>query len=357
MKTILAAMSGGVDSAVAVLLLQRQGYAVTGATMRLFDDTAPGAGDRGCCSLESVTDARAVCHLLGVDHLVFNFKEEFQCQVIDRFIRGYLHGETPNPCLDCNRYLKFGRFLRRADELGLDGVATGHYARVGWEPELGRWTLRKGLDETKDQSYALYAMTQEQLARTLLPLGGFRKEDIRALAQQAGLSVADKPDSQDICFVSGEDYGDFILRQTGADPRPGDFVDEQGQVLGRHRGQLYYTLGQRRGLGVSAESRLYVLGKDLRRNQIRLGGSEGLFPARIQVRELNWVSLPGLESPLEANVMTRYRCREARALLTPLPGGRVEVEFLTPQRAPAPGQAAVFYQDDLLLGGGVIEPW
>lgn len=357
MKTILVAMSGGVDSAVTALLLQRQGYAVTGATMRLFDDGAASAGDRGCCSLESVADARAVCHQLGVDHLVFNFIPEFQHQVIDRFIQGYLQGETPNPCLDCNQYLKFGRFLRRADELELDGIATGHYARIQWEPALDRWTLRKGADESKDQSYALYAMTQQQLSRTLLPLGEYQKTEIRSLARDAGFSIAEKPDSQDICFVPEGDYGQFILHQTGENPRPGSFVDRQGHVLGQHRGQLFYTLGQRRGLGVSAEDRLYVTGKDLEQNQVRLGGNDELFPQKIRVRQVNWVALPGLEKPLEVSVQTRYRSREARAVLKPLGEDRVEVTFLTPQRAPTPGQAAVFYQDDLLLGGGVIEPW
>jgi len=353
MKTILAAMSGGVDSAVTALLLQRAGYTVTGGTMRLFE----AAADRGCSAPDAAEDARAVCRRLGIPHHVFDFRQEFRCRVMERFSAGYLAGETPNPCLDCNRFLKFGALLDAADALHCDAIATGHYARIDYDEDRARWVIRKAADKTKDQSYVLYAMTQQQLAKTLLPLGAYRKDEIRALAEEAGLSVAHKADSQDICFITGEDYGDFILRETGVDPVPGDFVDHSGNVLGRHKGQLFYTLGQRRGLGVSAASRLYVTGKDLARNQVRLGSNEDLFPARIRVRELNWVALPGLEAPLEANVQTRYRSREARALLHPLPDGSVDVEFLTPQRAPTPGQAAVFYHGDLLLGGGIIEQW
>lgn len=345
MKKVLAAVSGGVDSAVALLLLLQQGYQVTAVTMRLTGEV----------ETQAERDAAALCRHLGVEHHVLPLQTCFSRQVIERFVQGYLRGETPNPCLDCNRYLKFGALLEAAQKFGAERVATGHYAQIDLEEKTGRSLLRKGIDPAKDQSYVLYALTQAQLRRILLPLGAFRKEEIRAMARTASLPMAEAPESQDICFVPDGDYGGFITRWQGEEAQPGPFINRQGQVLGTHRGQFYYTPGQRRGLGVSAEERLYVLKKDAKSNCVLLGKNEELFPHRIRVREINWIAIPGLARPETADVMVRYRAKTARALLYPEENDMVTVEFQTPARAPAPGQAAVFYQGDTVLGGGIID--
>ena len=351
----LIAMSGGVDSSVAAYLMLRDGWRCVGATMRLYRNEDLGLERyRPCCSLEDAEDARAVADRLGIPHYVMNFTELFSTAVIDRFVRAYEAGETPNPCIDCNRYLKFDRLLRRARELGLDCVVTGHYARI--ERAGDRWLLRRAVDRAKDQSYVLYAMTQDQLAHTRFPLGGMTKEQTRAVAAEQGFGNARKRDSQDICFVPDGDYAAFLERRTGKTYPVGDVIDRAGHVLGQHRGAVRYTIGQRRGLGLAFDRPMYVCGKDMARNTVTLGPAEALYRRAITVGDVNWIAFPALAAPHRAAVQTRYHQTPQMALLEPRPDGCVRVTFDEPVRAAAPGQAAVFYDGDLVLGGGTIRP-
>lgn len=355
-EKVLVAMSGGVDSSVAAYLLQQQGYACIGVTMRLYENETAGI-PRGhtCCSLDDVEDARAVAYDLGMPYYVLNFAEEFDEKVIRKFVQVYQNGGTPNPCIDCNRYLKFDHLLNRARELGCDYIATGHYVQR-WQDENGRWGLRKNDDPGKDQSYVLYSLTQDQLAHTLFPLGGMHKDAVRAIAEEQGLCNARKHDSQDICFVPDGDYVSFLRQYGGVEPVPGDFLDSEGRVLGRHRGMECYTIGQRKGLGVSANAPLYVLGKDPDRNAVILGEDNRLYTRELTAERVNWLSVPEPDRPLSVTAKTRYSQREAAATVEPLPGGRIRMVFTEPQRAVTPGQAVVFYDGDLVLGGGTICP-
>ena len=352
---VLVAMSGGVDSSVAACLLQEQGYACIGVTMRLFENTTAGI-PRGhtCCSLDDVEDARAVADTLGIPFYVLNFTEDFHQKVIDKFVRVYQSGGTPNPCIDCNRYLKFDLLLRRARELGCDAIATGHYVRKVRDAD-GRWGLCKTDDPNKDQSYVLYALTQDQLAHTLFPLGEMHKDTVRAIAEQRGLCNARKQDSQDICFVPDGDCGAFLERQTGAPLPPGDFVDRDGHVLGCHRGAARYTIGQRKGLGVSAPTRLFVTGKDMTANTVTLGPEAELYRSSLLAGDWNWIAQPPAPGQaLRCNARTRYHQPERSATALPQQDGTVRVLFDTPQKAIAPGQAVVLYRGDAVLGGGTI---
>lgn len=355
-EKVLVAMSGGVDSSVAAYLLQQQGYACIGVTMRLYENETAGI-PRGhtCCSLDDVEDARAVAYDLGMPYYVLNFTEEFDEKVIRKFVQVYQNGGTPNPCIDCNRYLKFDHLLNRARELGCDYIATGHYVQR-WQDENGRWGLRKNDDPGKDQSYVLYSLTQDQLAHTLFPLGGMHKDAVRAIAEEQGLCNARKHDSQDICFVPDGDYVSFLRQYGGVEPVPGDFLDSEGRVLGRHRGMECYTIGQRKGLGVSANAPQYVLGKDPDRNAVILGEDNRLYTRELTAERVNWLSVPEPDRPLSVTAKTRYSQREAAATVEPLPGGRIRMVFTEPQRAVTPGQAVVFYDGDLVLGGGTICP-
>lgn len=350
-EKVLVAMSGGVDSSAAALLLLRQGYQCVGATMRLFGNEDIGL-DRShpCCTLDDVEDAKAVCYRLGIPHYTFNFMDDFEEKVIQKFIRSYRAGETPNPCIDCNRYLKFERLYRRARELGCAYIATGHYARIVQQD--GRYLLQKAADLSRDQSYVLYAMTQDQLAHTLFPLGGMTKGEVRDLAEGEGFVNARKHDSQDICFVPDGDYLSFIERHTGEKSVPGDLIDLDGKVLGTHRGAAGYTIGQRRGLGVPAGERVYVCAKDMAANTVTLGPESALYSGGCVAEDWNWMALPP-EGPFEAEVKTRYRMREQPAAVT-AEGERVVIRFREPQRAVTPGQAAVLYRDGAVLGGGTI---
>lgn len=352
-ERVLLGMSGGVDSAAAAALLARRGYQPVGCTLSLVSSADIGQ-EGSCCSLEDVEDARSVAARLGMDHFVFNFKDLFRTQVMEDFVAEYRRGRTPNPCVRCNRYVKFPALLRRADDLGIAHVATGHYARVDWDGASGRWRLLRGADRRKDQSYFLYPLTQEQLSRLLLPVGDYTKDQIRALAEELGLVNARKRDSQDICFVPGGDYMEFLTRFGGVEPRPGDFVDASGKVLGRHRGLERYTAGQRRGLGVSADRPLYVTGKDLAANTVVLGDEADLYSSVVWTESFNWVSLPPQAGPVAVTAKTRYSQREAEAALYPEADGRARLEFVQPQRAVAPGQSLVAYLGETVVGGGVI---
>ena len=354
MEKVLIAMSGGVDSSVAAYLMKQRGCDCVGVTMRLFSNDDIGLSrEKSCCSLDDVQDARSVAAKLAIPYYVFNFTGDFKSQVIDRFTSAYACGQTPNPCIDCNRYLKFERLYERAQLMGCDAVVTGHYARIGQEG--GRWVLKKALDASKDQSYVLYSLTQEQLAHTRLPLGEFAKSDTRRIAEELGFFNARKPDSQDICFVPDGDYAAFIERTTGKTYPEGNFVDEQGNVLGCHRGIIHYTIGQRRGLGIAAETPLYVKRIDPERNEVVLCRDEALYSRTLTAKELNWMAFETPPESFRASAKIRYRHTEQPCTVKVLPGGRVAVEFDEPQRAATPGQAVVFYHGDTVLGGGVIE--
>ncbi len=352
-KKALIAMSGGVDSSVAAHLTQAAGYSCIGCTMRLYDaDTAGTPRENGCCSLSDVEDARAVAYRLGMPYYVFNFCAEFRASVLQNFIDVYTDGRTPNPCIECNRYMKFAKLLERARVLGCDVLVTGHYARIGQEG--GRYTLQKALDPAKDQSYVLYMLTQEQLAHIRFPLGTLTKAEVRALAQANGFVNAAKRDSQDLCFVPDGDYPAAIRRLTGRTPTPGDYLDTAGRVIGRHKGIEYYTVGQHKGLGLSTAEPLYVLAIDAARNTVTLGPNEALFRTAARVESVNWIAGAPPAGRVCCTAKVRYRQAEQPAAVTPTGPDTALLEFDAPQRAITPGQAAVFYDGDTVLGGGVL---
>lgn len=352
------AMSGGVDSSVAAALLQAEGRAVIGVTMNLFarpEGACDPAGTRSCCGAGARRDAGAVAAALGIPYYVADFRRTFERAVIDDFIAEYARGRTPNPCLRCNRFLKFGPLLRRAGRLGAETLATGHYARLETDPASGRRLLLKGADPDKDQSYFLYPLSQDELRRTIFPVGGLRKADVRALARRFGLPVADKPESQEICFVPGDDYIRFLRDRIPRVFVSGPIVDPAGRTIGRHSGLPGFTIGQRKGLGLSSPRPLYVIALRPDANTVVAGPNESLFRSRFRVGDLHWVALAGLSEPLRAKVKVRYRQTETPALLHPESDGSVTVEFERAQRAVTPGQAAVFYDGEIVLGGGTIE--
>ncbi|MDR0548018.1 MAG: tRNA 2-thiouridine(34) synthase MnmA [Deltaproteobacteria bacterium] len=352
MRRVLLAMSGGVDSSTAGYLLKERGFAVTGAFMSLLANDPSDSAEKSCCSLKDAEDARAAANKLDFDFFVFNFQRAFAREVIGRFAKAYATGLTPNPCLDCNRHLKFGLFRERATILNHDFVATGHYARVEFDADLNRFVLKKAVDPSKDQSYALYALTQAELAKTLFPLGEIPKTEIRSLAAALGLANANKPDSQDICFVQKGHYTDF-LASLGPPPPPGDIVDLAGQVLGRHLGLHHYTVGQRRGLGLCRSTPWYVVALDPQKNQVVVGSEEDLAQERVLVQSVNLIALDQLTKPKTVMAKIRYRQKEIPAEISPTDQGLI-LTFKTPQKAVSPGQAAVFYEGETVIGGGVI---
>ncbi|HIE51151.1 MAG TPA: tRNA 2-thiouridine(34) synthase MnmA [Armatimonadetes bacterium] len=354
-KKVAVALSGGVDSSVAAALLLKQGYEVIGITMRLADEDLEDWGEtRTCCGLGEVEDVRRVAHKLGFPHYVLDLREVFQRTVMENFVAEYCRGRTPNPCIRCNQFVKFDALLRRVRAMGLDYVATGHYARLGYDEQRGRYTLRRGVDAEKDQSYVLYPLTQEQMAHTLLPLGGLTKREVRAIAADLGLRTAGKPESQEICFIPDHNYPRFLAERAPETLRPGPIVTPEGKVLGEHAGIAFYTIGQRRRLGLSAPEPLYVVDIDPQRNMLVVDTRRGTYRQEMIVEEVNYVSLPPLTAPREAWVMVRYRATPQPAMLTPLGETCVHVRFHRPQRALTPGQAAVFYEGDLVLAGGTI---
>ncbi len=356
-KKVMIGMSGGVDSSVAAAILLEKGYEVVGATLQIWPDMSEERqkNEGGCCSLSAVEDARRVAERLGIPYYVLNFKDIFEKKVVNYFKEEYLDGKTPNPCIACNRYVKFEEMLNKAVSMGMDYVATGHYAKIEFDEKLNRYLLKKSVTEKKDQTYALYNLTQEQLSRTLMPIGDFEKDRVRELAKEVGMTNASKPDSQEICFVEDNDYGRFIRENTSSKIKPGFFVDNAGNVLGRHKGIVNYTIGQRKGLGIAFGKPMFVVKIDTESNSIVLGDETEVFSDKLVASDLNYISIDKLESELRVKAKIRYSAKEADATIYPIGHGRVEVKFDEPQRAITPGQSVVFYDEDVVVGGGVIE--
>ena len=354
-KTAVIGMSGGVDSSVAAWLLKEQGYEVIGVTMQIWQDEAEEVQEEngGCCGLSAVEDARRVARQLDIPYYVMNFREDFRKSVIDYFIREYLAGRTPNPCIACNRYVKWEALLKRSLEIGADYIATGHYARVEKLPG-GRFAIRQSVTAAKDQTYALYNLTQEQLSHTLMPVGEYSKDQIREFAEKLDLRVAHKPDSQEICFVPDQDYAGFIERTTGKPSPEGNFVTADGQILGRHKGIIHYTIGQRRGLGLPMGRRVVVTEIRPETNEVVIGEQEDVFTKVLYADRLNYMAEPSFESGRRATAKIRYNHRGSACAIYPEGPDRVRVEFDEPVRAVTPGQAVVFYDGDYVLGGGTI---
>jgi len=350
-------MSGGVDSSVAALILKNQGYDVTGATLQIWPDEPDEQirKDVGCCSLSAVDDARRVAAALDIPYYVLNFKTLFENAVIDPFVQEYQRGRTPNPCISCNWKIKFEAMLEKALALGFDYLATGHYARIIRSDETGEYELLTDAANPKDQTYALFRLNQHQLSHLLLPIADFDKNEIRQMALEAGLPVAHKPDSQEICFVKDNSYTNFIEARTGKRCLEGDFVDSQGNVLGKHRGIIHYTVGQRKGIGLAADEAFYVLAVDSARNRVVLGSDSDLYKSVLTASEVHYISDTAPELPIAVEAKIRYSAKAVPALLQEAEGGKVRVVFENPVRAITPGQSVVFYRGETVIGGAIID--
>ena len=357
MKKALIAMSGGVDSSVAALIMKEKGYDCIGITMKLYDsETGQACRSRTCCTLEDVEDARQVASALSIPYYVLNFKDDFQKKVILPFVETYENGGTPNPCIRCNRFMKHEKLYKKAEELGCDYIVTGHYARIRYDEEKQRYLLLKAKDEKKDQSYVLYFLNQEQLKHSIFPLGEFEtKEEVRAIAEKNGFFNADKPDSQDICFVTSGSYGDFLEKFRGKPYPKGYFVDEEGNKLGKHKGIIRYTIGQRKGLGLALKEPMYVAGKNLEKNQIILTKGPALYSEALEAEDFNWISMDPPKEEYPVTVKTRYNAKAVPAFVSVKEENNVLLRFEKPERAIAAGQAVVLYDGEIVVGGGTIK--
>ena len=354
MSKAMIAMSGGVDSSVAAYLTMREGFEVIGATMKLFDRPDLDIHEKTCCSLDDVMDAKSVCTRLGINHYVFNMKAEFDAQVMSRFADIYRTGATPNPCIDCNRYIKFNGLLRRALELDCDYIVTGHYASIEFDRGSERWLLKRAADTAKDQTYFLYPLTQYQLSHTRFPVGALTKPEVRQIAEDNGFVNSRKHDSQDICFVPDGDYVSFIEGYFGEKCEGGDFIDMHGNVIGHHNGTIRYTIGQRKGLGMGFNKPMYVCAKDVAHRTVTLSDNSDLFSCSVTVRDINMIACEKVMSPIRVKAKIRYSQRDEWATLEQTADDEFHLEFDTPQRAIAPGQAAVCYDGDVVVCGGTI---
>ena len=346
-KRVLIGMSGGVDSSVAALLLKNEGYEVIGATLELFAGSS-------CCNIDTYIDAKNVCNQLGVPHFTFNYKDEFRKHVIDDFISCYANCRTPNPCIECNKYMKFGFMYEKAKEMGCNYIATGHYAKTEYSEKYGRWILKKSKSLKKDQSYVLWNIPKELIEHVLFPLSDYEeKEEIRKIARDNNLKVANKPDSEDICFVSDGNYKKFLENNSDIRPKEGNIVSTKGKILGKHTGLYNYTIGQRKGLGISNSVPLFVVGFNSDKNEVIVGEEKELYRSEIEVNEINLILVDEIKDWMDVEVKTRYSSKVAKAKIKQ-EGNNIKVKFEETQRAVTPGQSAVFYIEDIVLGGGKI---